>query len=162
VDFYSGSSQKILRFLLHFPNKKGMDFYLDRVFLGPRGGLLFGHGTNKENWIFKRGVTTKLLYFAYIAIVCHFSGTERKNAFQIIINGKKGPASIGAVDVVHQPANGRCIPSAAEAGRTRERGRRNGIHTNINTQETTHRIITVRFARLYIFIPFIQYPVSFN
>jgi len=33
---------------LHSPTKRGPDFYLDRVFFGVRGGLLFGHGTNKE------------------------------------------------------------------------------------------------------------------
>jgi len=36
-----------LPFSLHFPNKGG-DFYLDRFFRGSGGGLLFGHGTNKE------------------------------------------------------------------------------------------------------------------
>jgi len=39
--------KNFLPFPLLFPNKRGVDLYLVSFFWGPRGGLLFGPGTNK-------------------------------------------------------------------------------------------------------------------
>jgi len=48
VDFYSASSPPFFAISLSNPLKRGVvDFYFD-PFWGFRGGLLFGHGTNKE------------------------------------------------------------------------------------------------------------------
>jgi len=46
--------KKISTFCPSFPNKRGVDFYLDR-FSGVRDGPLFGHGTNKEGGPLVRG-----------------------------------------------------------------------------------------------------------
>jgi len=46
-----------LPFSFHFPNKRGGGgFLLGPRFLGSGGGILFGHGTNKETFIRGRGV----------------------------------------------------------------------------------------------------------